>query len=108
MNEELSLSKIRGAKNFMLRSTTLALYTAKKGGLGKAVAESLAEMYFEQVENCRRMDEIELLYIKMYIDYTKRVKNLVQVDANSKIIRECCRYINDRIYENISFLNSEG
>lgn len=89
---KLSDDPDRQLKNAVLVCIILFSRAAIEGGLSPEVAMTLTDHYFQGVENCKNLQDLQTLARTMQDDFVLRVHR-IRNSALSKPIREVCDYI---------------
>lgn len=92
---------IRQLKNTFICAVTLATRAAVEGGLNPEAAYSLSDLYIQQVETMKDVLPIITLSEAMLYDFTTRVSNHKHMQRYSKIVNDCCNYIDEHVRENL-------
>jgi AraC-like DNA-binding protein len=92
---------IRQQKDMFIIAATLASRAAIEGGLHPKTALSLSFLYIEQVEIMRDFPSIATLTREMLYDFTTRVSNQKHTRRYSKLIKDCCDYIDEHVREDL-------
>lgn len=92
---------IRQQKNMFISLIAQVLNVAVQAGLNPAVAYALQDRYIQQVESLKNMIPIVTLTREMLYDFTTRVGRLKRPAQYSKLVNDCCAYIEDHVYENL-------
>jgi AraC-like DNA-binding protein len=90
---------IRRQKDMFIVINTLVTRAALAGGLQPDIAYSLNDVYVQQVESMKTMLPIITLTRNMMHDFTGRVGMLKRTREYSKVVNDCCNYINEHVYE---------
>ena len=98
---KLSKDPERQMKNAMLVCIVLFSRAAIEGGLSPEVALTLTDHYFQGVEDCKNMQELQTLSKTMQNDFVMRVHR-IRNSAVSRPIQEVCDYIDLHLEENPS------
>lgn len=88
-------------KNALFVCITLFSRAAIEGGLSPEVSLTLSDHYFQSVETCKNMQELQVIARTMQDDYVMRVHR-IRNSTVSKPIQEVCDYINLHLEENPS------
>lgn len=92
---------IRQQKDMFILLIAQVVNTALQAGLNPEVAYSLNDRYIQQVETMKNMIPIITLTREMLYDYTERVGKLKRTKQYSKLVNNCCNYINEHVFENL-------
>ena len=92
---------IRQRKNRFIIMATLAIRAAIEGGLNSQVAYSLRDLYIQRVEILQTLPSILRLYRELLHETTTRVSNLRCTDSYSKVIIDCCDFIDEHVREKL-------
>jgi AraC-like DNA-binding protein len=92
---------IRQQKDMFITLITQVVNAAVQAGLSPELAYSLNDRYIQQVETMKNMIPIITLTREMLYDYTSRVGQLKRTHQYSRLVNDCCNYINEHIYENL-------
>ncbi len=84
---------IQSAKFSSITLLTLCSRAAIEGGLPSATAYSLSDIYGDEVNACRTLEDIRLLNGAIFKDFVTRVHNYRQNSKISQPIQTCCDYI---------------
>ena len=98
---KLSKDPDRQMKNAMLVCIILFSRAAIEGGLSPEIALTLTDHYFQGVEDCKTMQDLQTLSKTMQNDFVMRVHR-IRNSAVSKPIQEVCDYIDLHLEENPS------
>lgn len=98
---KLSDDPDRQMKNAVLVCIILFSRAAIEGGLSPEISMTLTDHYFQGVEACKSMQELQTLARTMQDDFVMRVHR-IQSSALSRPIQEVCDYINLHLEENPS------
>lgn len=98
---KLSDDPDRQMKNAMLVCIVLFSRAAIEGGLSPEISLTLTDHYFQGVENCKNMQELQTLARTMQDDFVMRVHR-IRNSSISRPIQEVCDYINLHLEENPS------
>lgn len=91
---------IRHQKNFFIRLETIVSRTAIEAGLDVEEVFSAEQMYIKKCESLENIDRIKNLQYHMILDFADRVRKLHQYnEANSKLVNNISKYINNHITE---------
>ena len=80
----------------------LSIRAAIGGGLNPQVAYSLRDLYVDRVNILQDTPSIFQLHREMLYEITIRVSNHRRVNHYSKVINDCCNYVDEHIRENIN------
>ena len=89
---KLSNDSSRQLKNAVLVCIVLFSRAAIEGGLSPETAMTLTDHYFQSVESCKNMQELQMIARTMQDDFVQRVHKARTVKL-SPAIRECCDYL---------------
>lgn len=92
---------IRQQKDMFIILIAQVVNAAIQAGLHPEVAYLLNDRYIQQVETMKNMIPIITLTREMLYDYTERVGKLKRTKQYSKLVNDCCNYINDHVCENL-------
>lgn len=92
---------IRQQKDMFIIAVTLASRAAIEGGLHPKTAFELSFLYIEQVEMMRDFPSIATLSREMLYDFTTRVSNQRRTRRYTKLINDCCDYIDEHVREDL-------
>lgn len=92
---------IRQQKNRFIIGLALSIRAAIGGGLNPQVAYSLRDLYVERVESLHRIPAILQLSREMLNEITIRVSDQRRVRNYSRLINDCCNFVDEHIRENI-------
>lgn len=92
---------IRQQKDMFIGLIAQVVTVAIQAGLKPNVAYSLNDRYLQQVESIKNMIPIITLTREMLYDFASRVGRLKRTRQYSKLVNDCCNYINEHIYENL-------
>lgn len=92
----------RQAKDSVIISVSLCTRAAIEGGMSPEQAYSLGDAYIQSVEDARTGSEIASIHDRMYEDFVLRVHQCRENPGSSKMIRECCSYIDMHTEDKIS------
>jgi len=96
-------SPLRQSKNiFIGLVTTIGKQAAIAGGLDIEEAYQLIDIYSQDCERLRLIDDVMNLYYVMIIDFCERVRRKRIPEGSSKEINECINYINNHTNEKLS------
>ena len=96
---KLSEDPDRQMKNAVLVCVILFSRAAIEGGLSPEIAMTLTDYYFQGVENCKNMQELQTLARTMQDDFVMRVHR-IRNSSLSKPIQDVCDYIDLHLDEN--------
>lgn len=92
---------VRQQKNTFICAVTLATRAAIQGGLSPEAAYSLSDLYIQQVETMKEVLPIMTLSEAMLYDFTTRVSSHNRTRRYSKMVNDCCNFINEHARENL-------
>lgn len=92
---------IRQQKDMFIGLIAQVVSQAIRAGLNPEIAYSLYDRYIQRAETMSNMLPIITLTREMLYDYTRRVGSLKRTAQYSKLINDCCNYINAHVYENL-------
>ena len=92
---------IRQQKDMFIGLCAQVVSTAIRAGLNPQVGYSLYDRYIQQAETMKNIIPIITLTREMLYDYTSRVGRLKRTTQYSKLINDCCNFINEHVYENL-------
>lgn len=98
---EIHGDPVRQQKNRFIIALALSIRAAIRGGLNPQVAYSLRDLYVERVEVTHRTPAIIQLYREMLYEITIRVSDQNRTHHYSRLINNCCNFIDEHIRENI-------
>ncbi len=98
---KLSSNPLQQMKNAVLVCIVLFSRAAIEGGLSPEISMTIADHYFQSVETCKNLQELQTLARTMQDDYVTRVHR-IRSSALSRPIREACDYIDLHLEENPS------
>ena len=90
---KLSDNPDRHAKNAVLVCIILLSRAAIEGGLSPEIAMTLTDHYFQSVENCQNMQELQEIARTMQDDFVQRVHRARHSHLSGPVL-EVCDYIN--------------
>jgi AraC-like DNA-binding protein len=92
---------IRQQKNTFICAVTLATRAAIEGGLSPEVAYSLSDLYIQQVETMKDVLQIMTFTEVMLYDFATRVSNRRRTHSYSKMVNDCCSFIDEHVRERL-------
>lgn len=92
---------VRQQKNTFICAVTLATREAVEGGLSPEAAYSLSDLYIQQVETMKDVLQIMTLSEAMLYDYATRVSHKKHTHHYSKLVNDCCNFIDEHVHENL-------
>lgn len=92
---------VRQQKNTFICAVTLATRSAIEGGLTPEAAYSLSDLYIQQVETMKEVLPIMTLSEAMLYDFTTRVSSHKRTRVYSKLVNDCCNFIDEHVRENL-------
>jgi YSIRK-targeted surface antigen transcriptional regulator len=92
---------VRQQKNTFICAVTLATRAAIEGGLSPESAYSLSDLYIQQVEAMKDVLPIMTLSEMMLYDFTTRVSKQSFTSQYSKMVKDCCNYIDLHVREHL-------
>lgn len=92
---------VRQQKNTFICAVTLATRASIDGGLSPEAAYSLSDLYIQQVETMKEVLPIMTLSEAMLYDFTTRVSSHKPTRRYSKMVNDCCNYIDEHTRENL-------
>jgi len=92
---------IRQQKDMFISLISQVINAAIQAGLNPDLTYSLYDRYIQQVETMTNVLPIISLTREMLYDYTSRAGRLKRTRQYSKLINDCCNYINGHIDENL-------
>lgn len=95
------IDPIRQWKNRFIITLALTVRAAIGGGLNPQVAYILSDLYVERIEDAYREPTILQLYREMLYEFVTRVRELRHTRHYSKLVNDCCNFVNERLRENI-------
>lgn len=93
---------VRQQKNAFICSVTLATRAAIEGGISQEAAYSLSDLYIQQVETMKDVLPIMTLNEAMLYDFTNRVSSAKRTQSYSKLVNDCCDFVDEHARENIN------
>ncbi|MDI9215567.1 helix-turn-helix domain-containing protein [Clostridium tertium] len=96
-----SKNPLRNLKNIFISYTSIVSRAAIESGLVWEVSLTLADFYFEAVEDTNTIKDINDLFLKMILDYTEHLNKVKMYNYSSAILK-CQKYIFEHLYEKIS------
>lgn len=95
-------SELRSFKNLFISSTAISRHIAIEEGLNPELANSLCDMYVQNVEKMTDFNTIERYFFQMMIDYAKRLRKIKEYKTDNPLVRAVLNDVNARIYEPLS------
>ena len=104
---KLSDDTDRQMKNAVLVCIVLFSRAAIEGGVPPEIAMTLTDHYFQSVEACRGMQELQTIARTMQDDFVQRVHKARQSKL-SRPIQECCDYLDIHLEEELTLKEMAG
>jgi YesN/AraC family two-component response regulator len=92
---------IRQQKNSFVILATLVTRAAIEGGFNPQVAYSLRDLYIQRVETMHSFPAILKLHREILYEVTMRVSDRKHTRGYSKLINDCCDFIDEHIREKL-------
>lgn len=99
---KLSSDSLRQEKNNGICSITLSTRAAIAGGLNSEIAFQFSDITIQQIENCRTINEINMITYKTTLELCERVAALQKNASNNPMIDRIIKYIIEHICEKIT------
>lgn len=99
---KLSSDSLRQEKNNGICSITLSTRAAIAGGLNSEIAFQFSDITIQQIENCRTINEINMITYKTTLELCERVAALQKNASSNPMIDRIIKYIIEHICEKIT------
>lgn len=86
--------------HFVVLAAMLAR-TCTEGGMSREKAYSLSDVYIRQADQCRSIEEIQMLHETMIIDYTNRMKYIFRERRYTRNVAKCVSLIDKSMNQRI-------
>lgn len=98
----LSKDPVTNLKYHFVITTAMLARICRQNGMEMEQAFHMSDHYIQRLDELTTEEEVHQLHDKMVMDYTLKMKRLVQKDASSKHISDCKEYIYTHIKERIT------
>lgn len=98
---QMSSDLTRQEKFTFIAAVTLISRAAVKGGMSYEEACSLSDIYCQQMDSMKRIQDINALTYQMAIEFCEKVHDSLGNQGFSKPVRDCCGYIYAHLHEKI-------
>lgn len=98
----LSRNPITNLKYHFVITTAMITRMCGQNGMEYEQAFRLSDFYIQKLDDLHTTQEVQNLHDEMVIDYTERMRRMIQKDITSKHIAECKDYIYCHIKDRIT------
>lgn len=99
---KLSRDLLRQARYTFVVVATNATRAAIRGGLPGELAFSLSDLYCQQMDTMKNVYDIQMLSMRMLLDFTQKVAEAKKNVGYSRPIRRCITYIHAHLHDPIT------
>lgn len=97
----LSDDSLRNLKYHLIISIAMITRFCTEGGMEMENAFDMSDIYIMKTDKCTTVSEVHEIHRDMIMDFTKRMKTIVQGDCYSKQIKMCIDYIYDNLHKRL-------
>lgn len=98
----LAEDPLRHAKDEIIVSIALYTRAAMSGGVLPEIAYTVSDFYIQEIEKCRKINDVYVCAGKMMDEFSRRVQKARENSRYSVAVRGCIDYIDMHIREDIS------
>lgn len=98
----VSNDRLLNFKYLFVASVTLATRFAIEGGLDEELAYTSSDLYIQQLDQCKTVEEVNDVFEEMLTFFTQKMAALKKKNIYSKPILLCIDYIYDHLHEKLS------
>ena len=99
---KMSRDLLRQARYTFVAVATNATRAAIRGGLPGELAFSLSDLYCQQMDTMKNVFDIQMLSMRMLLDFTQKVAEAKKSVGYSRPIRRCIAYIHAHLHDPIT------
>lgn len=98
---KLSNNSLQNLKYHLVVSIAMITRFCINGGMTPEEAYSLSDIYIQQTDNCNSKLEIDDVHYRMTVEFTKRMRQIINGQIYSKTLTLILDYISDHLHERI-------
>ncbi len=98
----VSNDRLLNYKYLFVASVTLATRFAIEGGLDEELAYTSSDLYIQQVDQCKAVEDVFDVFEEMFTFFTQKMAALKKKNIYSKPVLLCIDYIYDHLHEKLS------
>lgn len=98
----LSDNPVRNMKYLFVANITLATRFAIEGGLDSETAYNISDMYIQQMDLCKTVDEVLKVHYEMFSYFTAQMAKLRKQNIISKSVKSCIDFIDLHLHTKIT------
>ena len=94
---QMARTSLKHAEYMVCASITLAARAAIDGGLSPTTAYAISDLYLQQLELCKTVDEILSIHLEMNMTYAKQVQKTRDIRCKTSYVEKCKYFISNHL-----------